>query len=671
MKTKNAVVMVTRRCNMTCAHCSVESNPHIKLQPDEDELRHLVDRLVAAKVRVIQFTGGEPMLRADLVMELMRRAKAHGIPSIMVSNGFWGKKPEKAASTLKKLLESGLTRLAISYDRFHAEFQGPEPVLNILDAVGQLDWTIHINITRTADDSELEDIVKPFKGIPHAHLRFYDIQPVGLAKNLKDELRAQIDGFCSACEQATFTDNGRVLACNGPAYFEKMDSPLVVGEYRSGRQTVEELLTLHAEDPILEAIRVDGPLVLKETLERTPGFEDYPFQSHYSGMCELCLQINQDPRAVAALRAQLGQPFPTAERLARRLVRDEATKTAFHRHAINFHVAPMAFLKLLIHGASDPMGKVFGRADVDWQHQVDLLERTGLLHLMQRHHKNSLLTAWTPKFFWTRVGQNERRFEADKKGRLENLHLILQLANEHGFSLKPWGATQLTLWGNPRIPDQMTFGTCQPTDQARETLSQRTGLPFLLLHSAEQGLSDPARVALETFASWYRRNFRGGSQAAWDLAFLSSREEGVDWDAVQSAAERHGLGFALHMGRAVLAEELEWSEPEHCQPQTARMRFGKKIIRYQMSRGTEGPDNMLLGPLLPLIFAQGPTRLPEAGLVSLTALARELLRLWKTAGLGGARKVLQDAREALQAVGALPLSSDPFYHPSTGHPEGY
>src|SRR5512144_613680 len=64
-------LMVTRRCNMQCGHCSVESGPGIKAEPGEAELLRYVREAAAAGVRSVRLTGGEPMLKAALVRRLI------------------------------------------------------------------------------------------------------------------------------------------------------------------------------------------------------------------------------------------------------------------------------------------------------------------------------------------------------------------------------------------------------------------------------------------------------------------------------------------------------------------------------------------------------------------------------------------------------------------------
>ncbi|HMA21106.1 MAG TPA: radical SAM protein, partial [Gemmatimonadaceae bacterium] len=311
-------LMVTRRCNMACAHCSVASSSRIREQPSEAELVQVVHDAADAGVKAIIFTGGEPMIREKLVVRLMSIAKRRGLVSAMTTNGFWGKTLPDARRTLGSLCKAGLSLLTLSYDRYHAEFQGPEPGQNILRAAKETGIPLNLNVTRVADDSEIGDLVRPFEASNYANVRLYDVQPVGRALDLpSSSLRAEVEGACDGARVPTVTDNGRVTACNGPAYFQTDDSPLVMG--RLEKASLKSMIEKHRDDPILQTIRIFGPSKLRYELSRISGFEDFPWKSSYAGLCDLCLHINSDSAAATALRARLSDPKLVAERAARSL----------------------------------------------------------------------------------------------------------------------------------------------------------------------------------------------------------------------------------------------------------------------------------------------------------------------------------------------------------------
>src|SRR6185503_7098523 len=131
-------LMVTRRCDMACGHCSVASGPHIKDEPTEESLLHALQEAAAAGVRVVTLTGGEPMLREETVLRLLHECRRLGMGSRIVSDGFWGKTASDASSRLQALRKAGLGLLTLSHDRYHAAFQDHNPVLNIARAAEAL-----------------------------------------------------------------------------------------------------------------------------------------------------------------------------------------------------------------------------------------------------------------------------------------------------------------------------------------------------------------------------------------------------------------------------------------------------------------------------------------------------------------------------------------------------
>src|ERR1041384_5030851 len=113
-------LMLTRRCNMTCSHCSVASGPHISEEPKEQELIAYLREAAAAGVKSVQLTGGEPMLREELVFRLLHECQKLGIASVMTTNGFWGANFFDARRRVRALRRNGLWNLTVSYDRYHA-----------------------------------------------------------------------------------------------------------------------------------------------------------------------------------------------------------------------------------------------------------------------------------------------------------------------------------------------------------------------------------------------------------------------------------------------------------------------------------------------------------------------------------------------------------------------
>jgi pyruvate-formate lyase-activating enzyme len=419
-----AALMVTRRCNMSCAHCSVESGPKAGNQPTLESLLKIVDDAAKNKIQGLLITGGEPMLRENEVIIIMNRCKELGLSLSMTSNGFWGKTPERASETLKKLVDAGLKQISISYDRYHAEFQGPEPALNIARAAKQLNLTFNIGITRTQDETDLREIVAPFDEVPSAMLRFYDVQPIGRARDFDlSTLRPQLKGFCNACFSPAITEDGRITACNGPAYFSPVHSPLVLGSLE--KEQMETLLKRHQNDPILETIRTFGPVKLLEEAQKMPELSGL-IRDDYRGMCDVCLHLTDNPVIVAKLRAHLSDSYSVAQRLAvRKIIEGERRGGRLTREYANnlgaaqlfFQAATQEFTPTEFEKWSKEADKILGRADFDWHHWLRLLIGSGLCAPINTIINAPVVQEYAPSFFIEGI---------QKRAMLESMRTLMQ-----------------------------------------------------------------------------------------------------------------------------------------------------------------------------------------------------------------------------------------------------
>ncbi len=102
---------ITRACNLNCVHCYARAVHH----SDENELSTqegftLLDDLAAFGVPVILFSGGEPLVRPDLI-ELANHAVGKGMRAVISTNGTLIDK--KKANELKKV---GISYVGISLD---------------------------------------------------------------------------------------------------------------------------------------------------------------------------------------------------------------------------------------------------------------------------------------------------------------------------------------------------------------------------------------------------------------------------------------------------------------------------------------------------------------------------------------------------------------------------
>src|SRR4030042_158545 len=95
-----ALYLITKRCNFRCGYCYAESNERISaVSPDDLDYQKTVELLTIMRkdVENIYFSGGEPLLRSDIVnvLRTSRALKFHTI-SLTTNGILLPKKPEVA-----------------------------------------------------------------------------------------------------------------------------------------------------------------------------------------------------------------------------------------------------------------------------------------------------------------------------------------------------------------------------------------------------------------------------------------------------------------------------------------------------------------------------------------------------------------------------------------------
>lgn len=109
-------ISVTDRCNLSCTYCHREG---LSSRPEKAMSAAEIGKIVGiAKefgVRKVKLTGGEPLLRQDIV-EIVKEIAMPGIEDIsMTTNGV------SLAGLARDLAEAGLTRINISLDTLNQE----------------------------------------------------------------------------------------------------------------------------------------------------------------------------------------------------------------------------------------------------------------------------------------------------------------------------------------------------------------------------------------------------------------------------------------------------------------------------------------------------------------------------------------------------------------------
>lgn len=172
----------TRRCNLNCRHCYVNSNDRRYGELSLDEIKYLIDDLSQMGVFVFGLVGGEPLLRDD-VFEILDYAKGKKIATSISTNGVLIN--EKVAERLKKV---NIGKVSVSLDgleSFHNQFRGAECFKNVILGINNLlknkIYTIVSTCVCPQNFFDLEEISKFIRKLGIDSWRLFPVIPTGRA----------------------------------------------------------------------------------------------------------------------------------------------------------------------------------------------------------------------------------------------------------------------------------------------------------------------------------------------------------------------------------------------------------------------------------------------------------------------------------------------------------
>ena len=250
---------LTERCTLKCAYCRAgEGLCPKKNELTADEFLRIVRAMASVGIRKVRLTGGEPMLRRDLMENISGIRSIDGIEEITMTTNAQHLPGQSAA-----LKQAGLDRLNISLDSLKPEryqsITGGGSLGRVLTGIdeaisaGFVPMKLNAVLLRGVNDDETDDFIALTKDRP-IHVRFIEWMPLGANDQADlrvtgDELLAtrpylvpvpplyksqpsrdyQVPGyagrvgfinpvshrFCADCNRVRITSDGALLPCLG------------------------------------------------------------------------------------------------------------------------------------------------------------------------------------------------------------------------------------------------------------------------------------------------------------------------------------------------------------------------------------------------------------------------------------------------------------------------
>ncbi len=162
----NLRVSLTPKCNLSCIYCHREGEKTPEAPLSAEEIAEVLRVAAGFAIRSVKFTGGEPMLRTDLI-EIIKSVPA-GMESSLTTNG------TLLAGLAAELRQAGLRRVNVSIDSLdpgtYKKITGKDRLSEVLEgidaaiATGLTPVKLNMVVLKGINDHEIDDFLAYVRG---------------------------------------------------------------------------------------------------------------------------------------------------------------------------------------------------------------------------------------------------------------------------------------------------------------------------------------------------------------------------------------------------------------------------------------------------------------------------------------------------------------------------
>ncbi|MDD1683037.1 MAG: GTP 3',8-cyclase MoaA [Methanoregula sp.] len=246
----NLRISLTPKCNLSCIYCHREGEKDPEAPISAAEIAEVLRVAAGFGIRSVKFTGGEPMLRPDLI-EIVKSVPS-GVESSLTTNGIL------LAGLAADLKNAGLRRVNVSIDSLdpatYKKITGTDRLSDVLEGIdaaishGLTPVKLNMVVLKGINDYEIDDFLEYVRGNRNLVLQlielmnFNDCDYHGDLNGLENSLASRskqivtrrmhhrkkycLDGaevevvrplhnteFCAYCNRLRVTSDGKLKPC--------------------------------------------------------------------------------------------------------------------------------------------------------------------------------------------------------------------------------------------------------------------------------------------------------------------------------------------------------------------------------------------------------------------------------------------------------------------------
>ncbi len=294
---------LTRRCPLTCAHCSTDSLMSSEEHAEELFLRFVETFTPDNRPQILILTGGEALLRPRLVADLITRAHAVGTRVNLISGMFFARHPRVPAPIRDAIAEVDL--FTASLDVYHEQQVPRAAVFRVMRELVERGQEVSFQVVgRDEHDPYLAEVTADIRQAfaDRVPALVTPLGPVGRARDWLEPREPYVDTAPLPCAVAAWpvvTFDGTVVGCCNQDVVDGQVPP----HLRLGHVAVDGWGTVrrrYLASTMMRAIRVLGPEAIVDRYGSGKVACD--------GYCSTCLRLSDDPQIAERLEPVLARP---------------------------------------------------------------------------------------------------------------------------------------------------------------------------------------------------------------------------------------------------------------------------------------------------------------------------------------------------------------------------